>query len=48
LRFELTPSMVDAMKGGATLSIGVDHDYYRHSVSPVSDAVRAALAGDLD
>jgi hypothetical protein len=48
LRFELTPSMVDAMKSGATLSIGVDHDHYRHSVSPLPDTARAALAGDLD
>jgi hypothetical protein len=48
LRFELTPSMVDAMQSGATLSIGVDHDHYRHSVSPLPDPVRAALAGDLD
>jgi hypothetical protein len=48
LRFELTESMVQAMKAGATLSIGVDHEHYRHSVSPVPDAVRAALGGDLD
>jgi len=48
LRFELTPSMVQAMKGGATLSIGVDHAHYRHSVSPLPDAIRNALAGDLD
>jgi hypothetical protein len=48
LRFELTPSMVQAMKSGATLSIGVDHEHYRHSVSPLPDAVRSALAGDLD
>jgi len=48
LRFELTPSMVQAMKGGATLSIGVDHEHYRHSVSPLPDAIRNALAGDLD
>jgi hypothetical protein len=48
LRFELTPSMVEAMKSGATLSIGVDHDHYRHSVSPLPDPIRDSLARDLD
>lgn len=48
LRFELTPSMVDAMKSGATLSVGVDHENYRHAVSPLPDAVRGSLARDLD
>jgi hypothetical protein len=48
LRFQLTPSMVAAMKSGASLSIGVDHDNYRHTVSPLPDAVREALARDLD
>src|SRR6202046_3472741 len=36
LRFELTPSMVEAMKSGASLCLGVDHDNYRHLVRPVS------------
>src|SRR5271167_206222 len=35
LRFELSASMVEAMKSGASLSIGVDHDNYRHLVSPL-------------
>jgi hypothetical protein len=48
LRFELSPSMVEAMKGGASLSIGVDHDNYRHLLSPVSVPVRDALRRDLD
>ena len=30
LRFELSPSMVQAMKSGASLSLGVDHEQYRH------------------
>ncbi len=47
LRFELSASMVEAMKSGATLSVGVDHENYRHSVSPLPDAVRASLARDL-
>jgi len=48
LRFELSPSMVAAMKSGASLSIGVDHDEYRHSQSPLPPPVRDALGGDLD
>jgi Protein of unknown function (DUF3501) len=48
LRFELTPSMVEAMKSGASLSIGVDHDHYRHLSSPLPPAVRDALTADLD
>jgi uncharacterized protein DUF3501 len=48
LRFELTASMVSALKGGAALAAGVDHDRYRHSVDPVPEPVRAALAADLD
>jgi hypothetical protein len=36
------------MKSGATLSIGVDHDHYRHSVSPLPDPIRDSLARDLD
>jgi hypothetical protein len=47
LRFELTPTMIEAMKSGATLSVGVDHEHYRHSRGPVPDAVRDALARDL-
>jgi hypothetical protein len=48
LRFELSPSMVEAMKGGASLSIGVEHEGYRHSRSPLPPAVRDALARDLE
>jgi len=48
LRFELTPSMIEAMKSGASLSIGVDHENYRHSVSPLPPTVRDALCADLD
>jgi hypothetical protein len=47
LRFELSPSMVEAMKSGASLSIGVDHDNYRHLVSPLPTPVRDSLRRDL-
>ncbi len=48
LRFELTPAMICALKGGAALAAGVDHDNYRHSVDPVPAPVRAALLQDLN
>jgi hypothetical protein len=48
LRFELSPAMVEAVKGGAPLSVGVDHENYRHSVSSVAPAVRDSLSADLD
>jgi hypothetical protein len=48
LRFELSPSMVEAMKSGAFLSLGVDHDNYRHLRSPLPAPVRNCLSQDLD
>jgi hypothetical protein len=47
LRFELSPSMVEAMKSGASLSLGVDHEQYRHLQSPVPGAIRDTLSCDL-
>jgi hypothetical protein len=47
LRFELSPSMVEAMKSGASLCIGVDHDNYRHVLAPLPPQVRDSLTGDL-
>ena len=47
LRFELTPPMIAALKAGANLSVGVDHDQYRHALTPVSVATRQALTADF-
>ena len=47
LRFELTPAMVAAAKGGAPVSIGMDHDSYRHAIDPLPQAARDALVRDL-
>jgi hypothetical protein len=46
LRFELTPEMANAVKGGAGLSMGIDHPNYRHAVS-VGEPTRGCLAQDL-
>ncbi|HSR62373.1 MAG TPA: DUF3501 family protein [Gammaproteobacteria bacterium] len=47
LRFELDDDMIQALKNGASLSAGIDHDAYRHSVEPVPDNVRQSLLEDL-
>jgi hypothetical protein len=48
LRFELKESDVKALKGGAELSAGIDHENYQVDVSPVAENVRNSLVGDLD
>jgi hypothetical protein len=48
LRFELSPSMIEAAKSGASLSVGVDHENYRHSNAPLPAMVRDALLLDLE
>ncbi|HEU5137376.1 MAG TPA: DUF3501 family protein [Steroidobacteraceae bacterium] len=48
LRFELTPAMAAKVKGGAALSVGIDHPNYQHQIAPAPDNVRVALVADLD
>jgi hypothetical protein len=47
LRFELGPERVAALRAGAQLAAGIDHEHYRHSVEPLPAAVRNALLADL-
>jgi hypothetical protein len=47
LRFELSPDMVAAIKGGAALSIGIDHPACTERIAAVDAATREALAADL-
>jgi hypothetical protein len=47
LRFELTSAMVAAAQAGAAVSVGMDHDAYRHAVDPLPEASRASLVQDL-
>lgn len=47
MRFELTPAMVSALRGGAELAIGVDHPNYAARLQKVADASRASLMADL-
>lgn len=48
LRFEFEPAMVAALKSGAALAAGIDHEHYRHAVQPLPQAVRDALVADFD
>ena len=47
LRFELTAPMISALKSGAALAAGIDHDRYRHSIDPIPEPISAALVADL-
>jgi len=47
LRFELDPEMAAALKGGASLGIGVDHPAYQAQIPSVDAGTRDALAADL-
>jgi hypothetical protein len=47
LRFQLTPEMITAVKAGAALSAGIEHQNYSYQANPVPDNIRVSLAGDL-
>jgi hypothetical protein len=47
LRFELDAAMCAALKSGASLTFGVDHESYRHELH-ASAEMRQSLAADLD
>ena len=48
LRFQLSPEMVAAVKAGAAIGVGIEHEAYCHQVDPIPDGVRDSLAHDLD
>jgi hypothetical protein len=47
LRFELEPPMIDALKRGGALSIGIEHEHLNESLSPVPPDIRESLLADL-
>ncbi len=47
LRFELDAAMRSALKNGAPLKLGVDHELYRHELEGSAE-LRKSLAADLD
>lgn len=48
LRFELSEEMAGALKSGAGLSLGIDHENYQAAIAAVAPGVRASLSQDLD
>jgi Protein of unknown function (DUF3501) len=48
LRFALDAQACRAVKAGAPLAIGIDHEHYRHAVDPLPESLRAALALDIE
>ncbi len=47
MRYELSSDMIDAVKNGAAISAGVDHENYQASVNPIPENIRDSLASDL-
>jgi hypothetical protein len=47
MRFELSNEMVTALKGGASLSAGIDHPAYTYQVDEIPQSVKESLVGDL-
>ena len=47
MRFEFPPEQSAALKSGASLIAGIDHENYTVEVQPVNNAVRVSLLNDL-
>ncbi len=47
-RFEFPPEQANALREGAALIAGIDHDNYRVEICPVADNIRTSLINDLD
>lgn len=47
MRFELTDEMIESLRSGASLTLGVSHPEYPHSAT-VPDNVRESLLDDFD
>ena len=48
LRFELSTAQIDALKGGAELAAGIDHENCQVEIRLVPENIRRSLLGDLD
>jgi hypothetical protein len=47
IRFELTREMIDSLKSGAPLSVGIDHPEYNYTIHNLDTLVKASLINDL-
>jgi len=48
MRFEFPPEQSAALRGGASLIAGIDHENYRVEIRPVADNIRESLLIDLN
>ncbi len=48
MRFELSNDQVAALKDGAELTAGIDHENYKVRISPVADNIRVSLLGETN
>jgi hypothetical protein len=48
MRFELSEEQVEALKTGASLAAGIDHENYQVEISPLAENIRQSLLADLD
>ncbi len=48
LTFQLGADAISALKAGAVLAVGIDHENYRHEIAEVPTATAKALSADLD
>ncbi len=47
LRFELTAGMIESLKSGESIQMGVDHENYHHTTGVLAENIRESLAADL-
>ncbi|WP_455210636.1 DUF3501 family protein [Kaarinaea lacus] len=47
MRFELDGAMKAAVKEGAAINMGIDHENYQYARSPIPQPIRDSLAADL-
>ncbi len=48
MRYELDNDMITAVKTGAAISAGVEHENYQAIINPIVNNIRDSLASDLD
>ncbi len=48
MRFELNAEQMAALKDGAELAAGIDHENYQVELRPVAENIRESLVRDLD
>ena len=48
MRFEFAPEQSSALRAGASLLAGIDHENYRVEISPIADNIRTSLVNDLN